>query len=237
MQSGRDGAPSAVVFDLDGTLIDSRGDIAAALNHVLMTCGRSALTTARAAELVGDGSRSLIARATGLDEREPELDGLVDTFIRYYSSHPADFTKWVDGAPDVLDRLAAFGMPVCLCTNKARPVTDAVLGALGVRDRFRATWAGGDSPEKKPSAEPLLYLAKQLGVDPTSLVMVGDGRQDVEAARAVGCRVLGVASGYTPRARIEAAKPDIILDGLGEVPGVVRRWCDVTTRLTAFRLP
>jgi len=236
MQSGRDGAPSAVVFDLDGTLIDSRGDIAAALNHVLMTTGRSALTTARAAELVGDGSRSLIARAAGLVDTAPELDGLVEAFVRYYTSHPADFTKWVDGAPEVFDRLAGFGMPVCLCTNKARPVTEAVLAALGIRDRFRAIWAGGDSPERKPSPEPLLHLARQLGVDPTTLVMVGDGPQDVEAARAAGCRVLGLASVYTPRARIEGAKPDVVLDGLGEVPGVVRTWCDVTTRLTSFRL-
>lgn len=236
MHSGRDGAPSAVVFDLDGTLIDSRGDIAASLNHALLASGRRGLTTARVAALVGDGSRSLLARATGLAETDAELDGLLAVFIRYYEAHPVDFTTWVRGAPGIFDRLSAFGMPLCICTNKARPVTEAVLAALAVRGRFRAIWAGGDGPEMKPSGAPLLSLASELGVEASSLVMVGDGPQDVAAARNVGCRVLGVASGYTPRARIEEAKPDMVLDTLDEVPGVVRRWCDATARLSALRL-
>ena len=235
MLTGIEVGPSAVVFDLDGTLIDSRGDIAAATNHALLASGRPALPTAKIARFVGDGARSLIARAAKLAESDDEVDSLLESFLAYYEAHPVDFTKWVEGAPAVLDRVAEIGMPIALCTNKARAVTDAVLAALGVRTRFRAIYAGGDGPEKKPAPGPLLTLAKKLSVEPTNLVMVGDGIQDIECARRVGCRVIGVASGYTPRERMVAAKPDIVLEGLVELPDVVRRWCDATARLTAVR--
>lgn len=235
MASPFQSAPAAVIFDLDGTLIDSRGDIAAAVNHALLATRRTALTPNLIASFVGDGARSLLARAARLPETAPELDQLLDRFIAYYESHPIDFTKWVDGAPDVLDRVADLDLPIGLCTNKARPVTEAVLAALGVRTRFRAIYAGGDGPEKKPAAAPLLTLAKKLGIEVSSLVMVGDGPQDVECARRAGCRVIGVLSPYSPRDRITEAKPDVVLNGVAEVPDVIRRWCDATAQLTAIR--
>jgi phosphoglycolate phosphatase len=233
--TGKDLAPTAVVFDLDGTLIDSRGDIAAAVNHALLATGRKALPANVIAGYVGDGARSLLARASKLSEADPALDDLLERFSTYYLAHPVDFTKWADGAPDVLDRVAAIPLPICLCTNKARPVTEAILAALGVRTRFRAIYAGGDGPEKKPAPGPLLSLAKKLGVDAASLVMVGDGPQDVDCARAAGCRVIGVSSAYSPRDKLLAAKADIVLDGLAGVADVVRRWCDSTARLSLLR--
>lgn len=228
-------APGAVVFDLDGTLLDSRGDIAAAVNHALLSHGRTALTPAVIASFVGDGARSLLARAAKLPENAAELDALLDAFLAYYVAHPTDFSKWVDGAPAVLDRVADLDLPIALCTNKARPVTDAILSALGVFTRFRAIYAGGDGPEKKPAAGPLLTLAKKLGVEPSSLVMVGDGPQDVECARRTGCRVIGVVGSFAPHDRLTEAKPDVVLTSLAEVPDVVRRWCDATARLSAIR--
>jgi phosphoglycolate phosphatase len=235
MVTVRDVGPSAVVFDLDGTLIDSRGDIAAAVNHALLGTGRTPLPATVIAKFVGDGARALMARAVRLSEADAQVDRLLELFIDYYTSHPIDFSRWVDGAPDVLDRLSELDMPLALCTNKARPVTDAILGALGVRTRFRAIYAGGDGPEKKPAPGPLLSLAKKLGVEPETLIMVGDGPQDVECARRVGCRVIGVVSGYTPRERIVAAKPDVVLEGLSELPDIIRRWCDATARWSAIR--
>lgn len=235
MVTGSDVGPSAIVFDLDGTLIDSRGDIAAATNHALLATGRTALPATVISRFVGDGARSLLARAAQLGESDPDVDRLLELFIDYYVAHPVDFTRWVDGAPDVLDRVAELDMPIALCTNKARPVTDAVLASLGVRTRFRAIYAGGDGPEKKPAAGPLLALAKKLEVEPASLVMVGDGPQDVECARRAGCRVIGVVSAYSPRDRMVAAKPDIVLQGLSELPDIIRRWCDATARLSAVR--
>lgn len=228
-------APSAIVFDLDGTLLDSRGDIAAAVNHALLVSGRRALPAATIATFVGDGARTLMARATKLSESDAELELMLERFFDYYAAHPVDFSKWVDGAPGVLDEIAELDFPLCLCTNKDRRVTEAILGALGVRTRFRAIYAGGDGPEKKPAAGPLMTLAKRLDVEPASLVMVGDGPQDVEAARRTGCRVVGIASGYTARDRLIAAKPDVILDNLRELAEVVQRWRDSTARISAVR--
>jgi phosphoglycolate phosphatase len=110
-----------------------------------------------------------------------------------------------------------------------------VLAALGVRTRFRAIYAGGDGPEKKPAPAPLLSLAKKLGVPVESLIMVGDGAQDVECARRAGCRVIGVVSSYSPHDRIVAAQPDVVIEGLVELPDIVRRWCAATSRLAAYR--
>jgi len=228
-------APAAVIFDLDGTLIDSRGDIAAAVNHALLSMRRTALTPNLIASFVGDGARALLARAARLAETAPELDELLARYLDYYTAHPVDFTKWVEGAPAVLDRVASLDLPIGLCTNKDRRVTEAVLGALGVRTRFRVIYAGGDGPTKKPAPGPLQALAKQLNVEPQSLVMVGDGPQDVECARRTGCRVIGVQSPYSSRDRITEANPDVVLDTLADLPDVVRRWCDATAQLTAIR--
>ena len=227
--------PGAVVFDLDGTLIDSRGDIAAAVNHALLSVGRTPLAAGTIASFVGDGGRTLLARCAKLAESDAALDELLDRFVGYYASHPTDFTRWAEGAPDVLDRIAALDLPIALCTNKDRGVTEAILSALGVRTRFRAIYAAGDGPEKKPAPGPLLALAKRLGLEVASLVMVGDGPQDVECARRAGCRVVGVVSTYSGRERVQATQPDVAIDTLAELPDIVRRWCDSTTRLTALR--
>lgn len=227
--------PGAVVFDLDGTLIDSRGDIAAAANHALLATGRKPLAASVIASFVGDGSRTLLARCAKLPEADDALDRLLELFLEYYCAHPTDFTRWVDGAPQVLDRVAELGLPIALCTNKARSVTDAVLSSLGVRTRFRAIYAAGDGPEKKPAPGPLLALSKKLSVDVPSLVMVGDGIQDIECARRAGCRVIGVVSTYSARDRVDAGQPDVTIESLTELPDIIRRWCDATTRVSALR--
>lgn len=224
--------PAAVVFDLDGTLIDSRGDIVAALNHALVATGRPPLPAIVLVRYIGDGARVLCARALQLPEAEPEVDDVLARFVAYYSEHPLVFTHWQPGAQEALDELAT--MPdvlLGLCTNKPRATTDAVLAALGIRTRFRVVVAGGDLVEKKPAPGPLLHAARLLGVTPAEIVMVGDGIQDLECARAAGARAVAV-EGFTPRRRLLDARPDVLLDGLRDLPGVLRRWQDSTVRWT-----
>lgn len=227
--------PHAIVFDLDGTLIDSRGDIVAATNHALVRTGRPALAAQVIVGLVGDGARALLGRAAQLAETSSDVDELLAYYTDYYIAHPIELSRWTPSAQEALEALSSGDLPLALCTNKPRAITDAVLGALGVRTRFRATYAGGDGPERKPAGGPLLSVAAQLGVDPTTLVMVGDGSQDVESARRVGCRVVGVATGYLPRERLIMARPDVLIETLGELPTIVRRWCDSTARLSVVR--
>jgi phosphoglycolate phosphatase len=220
--------PRGVIFDLDGTLIDSAGDIAAAVNHALVENGRKSLPMATIRRFVGDGARSLCARAVGLPERHPDVDQVLDSYLAFYLAHPTDHTRWMPQARAVLDQLRRFRLAIA--TNKPRDTTDVVLARLGVRSLFSAVSAGGDVPAIKPSPEPLLYVAKQLGLAPNELVMVGDGPQDVEAGRRAGCRTIGIQGGFLPQERLLAAQPDVIIGSLAELPAILDRWGDATTR-------
>ena len=224
-------APEAIVFDLDGTLIDSRGDIVAAVNAALSATGRAPLPAALVVRFVGDGARALLARCAKLAENAPEVDVLVDRFLEHYLAHPVDHTRWMPGAQALLEELAEDGVPIGLCTNKPRPTTDAVLAALGVRTRFRAVCAGGDIPEKKPAPGPLLHVAKLLGVTPNRMIMVGDLPQDIECARRAGCRAIAIEGVFGSADRLNDARPDVQLRTLEELGDVIRRWRDSTVRV------
>jgi phosphoglycolate phosphatase len=200
--------------------------------------GRKALPAQLIVRFIGDGARTLIARAADLPEASSEVDELLELFLAYYTAHPIDFTRWMEGAPDVLDALSAMpDMALAICTNKARRATDVVLAALGIGDRLRATFAGGDLPEKKPSPEPLLHLARLMGVPPGAVVMVGDGPQDVESARRAGMRSVAIEGGLCSLDRVIAAGPDVLLHSLVELPEIIGRWRDATARMTTPRRP
>ena len=211
--------PRAIAFDLDGTLIDSRLDIAAACNHALVLAGRLPIDPDVIATYVGDGVRTLAARAFGLDVEDPALTPHTEALVRYYEAHPVDHTRWMPGAHEALD--AAGELPLALVTNKARPVTLAVLEALGARSRFAFVYAGGDGP-LKPSPEPILACARGLSTETASLWVIGDGDQDVLAARAAGAYAVAVLGGFSPEERLRAAAPDAVLGSIAELPTLIR---------------
>jgi len=225
--------PTAIAFDLDGTLIDSRGDIVAAMNHALIKTGRTPLPGPVIVRFVGDGARALCARSAQIPEHADDVTTLVDLFTAYYNEHPVDWTRWAPGAQEALDVLAEEMPDIALgiCTNKPRDTTEAVLAALGIRTRFRALVAGGDLPEKKPAPGPLLQLCKLLRSTPEAMVMVGDGPQDMEGARRAGMRCVAVDSGFTSRERLLSGRPDVLLRSLSELPEVIQRWRDATARV------
>jgi phosphoglycolate phosphatase len=220
--------PRAIIFDLDGTLIDTREDIAGSCNYALATHGYRPLSVEIISRYVGDGSRRLCARAAGLTERDPQLDALVETFVKHYEEHPLVRTAWLPYAQQVLD--AVRPLPVALCTNKPRTVTEKVLEGLGVRSRFTVVVGGGDTLKHKPSKEPILLIAEKLHLDPHELVMVGDGPQDVLAGKSCGCRTISIAGGYNSKALLREFDPDILLDSIKEVPQIIARWCEATVR-------
>lgn len=211
-------APLAFAFDLDGTLVDSRLDIVAACNHVLVHAGRAPLAPEVVEGFVGDGVRKLVARAFGLADDAPELDALADEFVRYYAAHPADRTTWMPGALAALDALS--GLPTALVTNKARAVTLRVLDALGGGERFAFVYAGGDGP-LKPSPAPIVAVAGAFGVEVPALWVIGDAAQDVRAARAAGAVAVAVLGGFATEEKLRAARPDALLRSIDELPALV----------------
>lgn len=212
----------AVVFDLDGTLIDSRGDILAAANHALKKHGYEAPPAPTVLSYVGDGAAALLARCVKLDVRSAEVAQLSASFIEYYSAYPVEHTRFCLGAEDSL--VALRGLPLALCTNKPRTTTDRVLAGLGLSDTFRLVVGGGDLPVNKPDPAPLHFIAEQLGVESTQLVMVGDGAQDIECGRRAGARTVGLRGGIQSEAALLAAKPDHLLDDLRGLADLLRSW-------------
>jgi phosphoglycolate phosphatase len=211
--------PLAVLFDLDGTLVDSRGDIAAACNHALEAVGRAPLAEAVISGFVGDGARMLVARALGAAADDALLERALAAFHRYYEANAVVHTKPMPGCTDVLDAMGA--RPAALVTNKPRAATLAVLRGLGLLDRFAVVRAGSDGP-LKPDPRALLEPLAALGVEPERAWMVGDGEQDVRAGRAARCQTVGVRGGLQGDARLEASAPDALFASLAEVAAALR---------------
>lgn len=211
----------AIAFDLDGTLIDSRRDIAGAIAHMLEVAGRPPLSEETILGFVGDGARHLVASVLELPIDSPAVDAHLDVFIEHYTAHPVARTTLMPGAREVLEELSDF--PLALCTNKARRTTDAVLAGLHLTRHFRVVVAGDDTAHRKPHPAPLERVAGELGVPPTSLVMVGDGPQDVECGYAVGAYTVGLEGGILPLERLLAARPQSLLASLHELPALVRK--------------
>jgi phosphoglycolate phosphatase len=218
-------SPRAIVFDLDGTLIDSLGDIAAALNHALERARLPLLPPERVKSFVGDGARPLVVRASGFDEHDARVEELLADYVEYYGAHAATFSRPM---PDAVETLVELGAryPLALATNKPRSSTDAALAALDLARHFNVVVAGGDPPRPKPSGEALTFIAERLGVRPNELVMVGDGPQDIEAGRAAGARTVGVLGGMASDERLLAAEPDAVLASLEELSALVELWTD-----------
>jgi len=211
-----------VVFDLDGTLIDSRADIASSANHTLRAHGFAELSPSEISTYVGDGARWLLARAARLDHDAPQLDALLATFIAHYAEHPTDHTQLLPGAREALAALSH--LPLALCTNKPRAITDRVLENLRLTGAFQVVVGGGDLPKNKPDPLPLRHIAERLGLTPAELVMVGDGAQDVNCAKAAGAHSVGVEGGMQGRELLLASTPDVLLSSLLELPAAIEQW-------------
>jgi 2-phosphoglycolate phosphatase len=211
---------SSVLFDLDGTLLDSLADIHAACNYMLEQAGRAQLSAEVVRGFVGDGARALVARALGVDRAAPSVPAHLEVFLTYYEAHPLDVGRLYPGARELLTWLGPQRSGIV--TNKSRSITHKIVQTLGLE--VGVIVAGGDTERLKPSPEPVLLACRSLGVQPASTVFVGDSEQDVHAARAAGCYAIGVLGGLQAEARLRAAAPDLLIDDLTELGAQVRRW-------------
>lgn len=188
----------AVVFDLDGTLIDSVPDIHAAANRMLVGLGREPLDLARVASFVGNGVAKLVERcidATGGGGDDLRLAAF-QAFRADYEANAAVLTRPFDGVPGALDALAGMGCALGICTNKPVVPTNAVLAALGLAERFGAVVGGDSLAVMKPDPAPLRHCLERLGADPEATLFVGDSETDAATAGAAGLPFALFTRGY-----------------------------------------
>jgi phosphoglycolate phosphatase len=220
----------AIAFDLDGTLLDTVHDLAAAVNAMLAESGYAPLPKDDIRDMVGKGMPNLVrkalARARG---QAPEAidDALIDDALRRYQGHYAarlgSETTIFAGVVEGLERLAAMGFPLAVVTNKAARFVQPHLDLAGIGERFDLVIGGDTLPTRKPDAGPLLHVAAQFGIAPSRLLMVGDSGNDVGAARAAGCPVLVLPYGYSEGVPVHELGADGIVATLGVVADRVRR--------------
>jgi 2-phosphoglycolate phosphatase len=208
----------AIIFDLDGTLADTRLDIAATCNHALASFGRAPKTVNEIARYVGDGSRNLVARAFDSPPDSPLVDEAFACFNAYYALHAADHATWMPGAREALDACAH--LPLALVTNKPRTATIPLLQALGVASRFEVVIAGGDGP-LKPDPAAIHAALKPLGVCAADAWVVGDGPQDIGAGKAANTWTVAVLGGFANEASLRDARPDRLIASLRLLPALL----------------
>ena len=206
--------PRAILFDLDGTLVDSAPDLAAALNSVLRSQGLQEQTLEAVKGMVGAGAKVLVQRgfaANGTALSEQEAERLLRAFLTDYRARATDETRLMPGAQTLLTELAAAGVALGLCTNKPEDITRQILGDLAVAAHFGSIVGGDTTPAKKPDPSPLLHALEELGCPADEALMVGDSAADAAAARAAGTGLALVNFGYSQVPVVEL-KPDHLIE-------------------------
>ncbi|MGY3614565.1 phosphoglycolate phosphatase [Bradyrhizobium sp. USDA 10063] len=216
-------SPGIVVFDLDGTLVDTAPDLISALNHVLDREGLPPVPLRMARTMIGAGARRLIERALELESRHASTDDisrLTKDFIDYYAAHIANESRPFEGLETALDELAAQGFRFAVCTNKLEFLSRLLLDELGLSGRFAAICGADTFGVSKPDPAILRQTVAQAGGQLSSAVMVGDAGPDVGVARRAGIPVIGVEFGYTD-IPIAELKPDRLIGHMRELPAAV----------------
>jgi len=215
--------PRIVVFDLDGTLVDTAPDLIAALNHVLVREGIAPLPLKAARNMIGAGARKLIERGLeveGVTRSSGEIDRLMKDFIAYYADHIADASVPFEGLETALDELEAKGFRFAVCTNKLEWLSKLLLEKLDLSRRFAAICGADTFGVAKPDPVILQQTVARAGGQLSGAIMVGDAGPDVGVARRAGIPVIGVEFGYTD-VPIAELKPDRLIGHMRELPWAV----------------
>ena len=214
---------TTIIFDVDGTLVDSAADIHAALNHGLALAGCGGVDFEASRRLISLGlERSLetVLEQRGLRPGPAELARLKAECAAFYDAHVVDETQLYPGVGETLEALRRAGATLGICTNKRPEPTARILSALGVAEYFGVLVARGTLPQSKPHPAPLLAAIRALGGNSTSAAMVGDSAVDVDCARAAGVASVAVTYGYSERPAAELGA-DLMVDRFHELTAVL----------------
>jgi len=209
----------ALIFDLDGTLIDSKQDLIRSVNAMLVEMGREALHQDTISGYIGHGAPKLVARALGNGASEEERERALKFFLAHYEGHKLDSTRAYPGVAEALEQLHEF--PMAVLTNKPVRVSNRILVGLGLAQYFRAVYGGNSFETKKPDPLGANKILEELGASAGEALMIGDSEVDVQTARNAG--TLAAAVNYGFGAHDRASYPaDIYLDRLTDLPPLLR---------------
>jgi 2-phosphoglycolate phosphatase len=210
----------AVLFDLDGTLVDSEKDIAEAANYTREHYGLDRVSDSTIAQYVGNGVLVLLEKSLGTSDQVKILEAY-KVFQDYYRLHCADHTKPYPGTFELLDHLKGRNIQMGVVSNKPQEFTDSVLRQLNLAPYFGVAFGPEATTNRKPHPEPLLIAAQKLGAKPEEAIMIGDSVVDIMAAKAAQMRIGVLTHGYGTREMLEANNPDWIMDSLPELISIL----------------
>jgi len=205
-----------LIFDLDGTLIDSRLDLANAVNATRAHMGMEPLANERVYSYVGNGAPVLIRRALGEQATEAELQEALEFFLEYYRDHVLDYTVLYPGVQESLERLRAAGKKMAVLTNKPVRMSRHIVEGLGVASCFFQVYGGNSFEFKKPNPIGIEALMREAGVERAATLMVGDSYVDVQTARNARVQCCGVTYGFQPETLANPA-PDMVVERMEQM--------------------
>jgi phosphoglycolate phosphatase len=209
----------AIIFDLDGTLIDSKRDLIHSVNAMMEEMHRPQLAADVISGYIGHGAPQLVARALGGTATEEELKHGLQFFLSYYEEHKMDYTSAYPGVPETLSQLGH--IPMAVLTNKPARISVRILQALGLADRFRVIYGGNSFETKKPDPLGAKTILRDLNVEPAEALIVGDSEVDVQTARNACTRAAAVNYGFGVHDR-QAYPADAYLDQFPDLLNLVQ---------------
>jgi len=209
-----------VVFDLDGTLVDSADDIAEALNRTLEDWSLPRVPASTVLGWIGDGVRRLVEQAFTAAGSAVDLDKVMPGFMVHYTDCLLRSPRLFDGVAEALQSLRARGVPLAICTNKPVALVKPLLDHLGIGGAFALVLGGDSLPQRKPDGEPLRHVARTFDLRPGQCLMVGDSLTDYRAAQDAGMPVALVRYGYPRGLDLDHANAVAVIDDLRQLPGL-----------------
>ncbi len=206
----------ALIFDLDGTLIDSQRDLIHSVNAMLVEMGREKLNEETISGYIGHGAALLVSRALGADAKEEELRRALQFFLAYYEEHKLDTTCAYPGVAETMAELSREQWPMAVLTNKPVRISVRILEALGLANYFRAIYGGNSFETKKPDPFGASKILEEFGTAPSEAMVVGDSEIDVQTARNAGTMAATVNYGFGVHDRTRHPA-DIYLEKIGDV--------------------
>lgn len=208
-----------VIFDLDGTLVDTAPDLLATLNVLFSRRGHRAITLSEIRTVIGHGAKALLREGgllTGNAFSEPEIDELFDEYLDYYGNNIADHSQLFPGGKAVLDACKAENIPLAICTNKLESLTITLLAALNLSDYFQTVIGSDTLPTMKPDPAGVKKILESAGCSAAEALFIGDSETDLKAARNAGVPCVLVDYGYT-KIPAHELNPDAVISDLGEL--------------------